>query len=91
MMISPNSFVEGLKDADYKTLIKERNRLVRDLKDFEKYDMDSDRTGPGWMILPSPETIYQMNLEYMAALCTFMQEKYNNEYVWGGEAPEEDE
>lgn len=33
------------------------------------------------MMDPSPEIIYQCNLEYLAKLCTLTSEKYNMEFV----------
>lgn len=35
------------------------------------------------MIHPSPEVVYQCNLEYLGKLCELIAEKYNQEYVWG--------
>ena len=83
MMTSPESFIEQLKDADYFELIRQRDKLVRDIKRFEKKEMAGDRTGKEWKITPGPDVKYQTNLEYLSALCSLMQEKYNREYVWG--------
>ncbi len=86
MMISPQSYVFKFRDADYKTLIDARTRLIEDLIRFEQNEMDSDRSGNAWMKSPSPEVIYQVKLEYLAALCRFMQQKYNKDYVRGDKA-----
>ena len=83
MMISPEMFKENLKDKSYMELIRERNRLIRYIRKFEKDEMAGDRSDPGWRICPSQDVQYQMHLEYLAALCGMMKEKYNDEYVWG--------
>lgn len=83
MMLSPGNFIHEYKDADYPELMKVRDRLVKDILEFEKKEMAGDRSGEEWEYCPSPEVVYQMNLEYLSALCKLMQEKYNTEYVWG--------
>lgn len=90
MMISPDYYIEQLKDADYLQLIEERNGLVEAIKDFEEKELAGDRSGDEWMIMPSPEVVYQMNLEYLGRLCEFMKEKYNQEYVWENKRLKED-
>ena len=83
MMICPEGYVKELEDAPYPELIRERNRLIRYIREFEKKEKAGDRSDPGWGICPSPEVRYQMNLEYLAALCRLMQERYNREFVGG--------
>ncbi|MBQ7525816.1 MAG: hypothetical protein IJT09_05215 [Abditibacteriota bacterium] len=84
MMIGPETYVELLKDAEYSELIKERDELIQSIKDFEEKEAVGDRSGDEWCIVsPSPIVKYQMHLKYLSALCAFMSEKYNNEYVWG--------
>ena len=82
-MLSPCNFIHEYKDADYPELMKIRDRLVKDILEFERKEMAGDRSGEEWQICPSPEVRYQMHLEYLAALCKLMQERYNTEYVWG--------
>ena len=79
MMISPSWFVRELKDADYVELIKARDRLIREIRRFEKKEAAGDRTGEERGIDPSPDVIYQMNLDYLSELCKFMSEKYNRD------------
>ncbi|MCR4722258.1 MAG: hypothetical protein K5629_00550 [Eubacteriales bacterium] len=79
MMISPKTYVEELKDTDFKTLIEERNQLMEAIEEFEEVAMSGERTGEGWTIMPSPDVIYKMNLQYLAELCILMCEKYNND------------
>ena len=90
MMISPNHYVETLKDKTYPELIRERDRLIRFMRKFEKDEMAGDRSDPAWRICPGPDVQYQMHLDYLAALCGMMREKYNEEYVWGGRTLKED-
>ncbi len=79
MMISPEGFIEMNKDKNYKELIKVRDELISDIRSFEA---DPDQNG---FIDPSPEVVYQMNLQYLGKLCELIAEKYNQEYVWGTE------
>ena len=77
-MISPESFIEfECKDKSYKELLKTRDSLIREVRAFEK-----GKTSSEIMMDPSPEVIYQMNLEYLGELCKLISEKYNTEVVW---------
>ena len=78
MMISPNCFVDKLKDKTYKELLKERDKLIRQIRAFEKDKVPEIE----YSICPSPEVVYQMNLQYLGELCNLIAEKYNKEYVW---------
>lgn len=83
MMISPEAYASMFENADYLKLMKERDRLIAALRKFEKKERAGDRSGDEWMIMPSPAVIYQMNLEYLAAICQLMHQKYNSDYVFG--------
>ncbi len=83
MMISPASYVREFENADYLTLIKERDTLLRYIRRFEKKERAGDRSGDEWNICPDPEVVYQMYLEYLSELCALMQRRYNEEYVFG--------
>ena len=82
MMIDPKGFVETLKEEPYERLIKERDRLIRSIRRFEKEEREGCSEGE-IVMCPSPDVIYQMELQYLSKLCVFMYEKYNTEYVWG--------
>ena len=86
MMISPVTFVEELKDADYKTLIEERDQLIEYIVGFEKNEKAGDRSGDEWNYCPSPDVVYQVYLGYLAELCKMMKEIYCEEYVWGNKS-----
>lgn len=45
MMISPKVYVNDYKTMDYHELIKERDRLIRSIRSFEKKECAGDRTG----------------------------------------------
>ena len=83
MMISPERYQESLKDKSYMDLIRERDRLIRFIRKFEKDEMAGDRSDPAWNCFPLPNVQYQVFLEYLAVLCPVMQEKYNQDYIWG--------
>lgn len=83
MMISPDGYIEELKEADYNTLIEERDQLIEAIVEFENKEKAGDRSGEEWMIMPSPEVQYQVHLECLAELCKLMHEKYNEDYVCG--------
>lgn len=83
MMISPRGYIEHFKDADYNTLIKERDELIAYIVEYEKKEKAGDRSGDEWMINPSPDVCYQVYLEYLAEMCKLMHQKYNEDCVWG--------
>lgn len=82
MMICPESYLEEVKDKSYEELIEERDELIRSIQTFEKQEMTGKRSEEK-IVSPSPEVVYQWNLEYLTKLCAFMRDKYNEEYVWG--------
>lgn len=90
MMISPGTFAEKWEKLSYLELIKERDRLIRFLRHFEKKELAGDRSDPEWKYHPSPDVQYQVYFEYLAVLCGIMKEKYNTEYVWGGRTLKQD-
>lgn len=83
MMISPDWFVEELKDKSYKELLSIRDKLIRQIRSFEKHTYDPKLD----TICPSPDVVYQCNLQYLSKLCDLIAEKYNSEIVWGNNKP----
>ena len=83
MMISPDTFIVGYKDKPYLELMKERDSLMESVRWFEQAEIAGDRSDPAWRYCPSPDVQYQVNLEYLSALCQLMQERYNRDYVFG--------
>ena len=90
MMISPECYLDQFKDASYLDLIRERDGLIRFIRKYEKNEMAGDRSSPEWKYCPGPDVRYQMYLDYLAALCGMMREKYNEEYVWGERSLKQD-
>ena len=84
MMISPDWYVEDKKDKKYKELLVERDKLLKEIKDFENNNIPEK----DYMIDPSPEVIYQCNLQYLSKLCDLIYKKYNQELVWNEEKEE---
>ena len=78
MMISPNCYIDELKDKSYKELLKERKELLKAIYSFEKEEIEQGEI----IYSPSPEVVYQMNLEYLGELCKLISKKYNEEYIW---------
>lgn len=90
MMISPSSYIDRFKEAEYLDLIKERNHLMKFIIDYEEKDIAGDRSGEEWCIHPQPDVQYQLYLEYLGELCALMSERYNQDYVWGDRTLRED-
>ena len=84
MMIAPSIYKDGLETKSYPDLMKERDRLIAFMHQFEAEEIKGDRSNPAWQCRPSPDVQYQVYLEYLADLCQVMHERYNHEYVWGG-------
>ena len=79
MMISPDWFIEEHKEKSYAELLPVRDELIKGIKDFESRSYDPEDN----MMNPSPEVIYQCNLQYLSKLCDLIADKYNHEIVWG--------
>ena len=90
MMISPGAYIGSLEGRSYPELIKERKELIRFINRFEKNEMASDRSDPGWEFRPSPEVKYQVYLEYLSQICDLMRTKYNEKYIFGNRTLKED-
>ena len=87
MMISPESYMEFLEDKSYEGLIRERDALIKEIREFEK---NKDRWGEECMEHPYPEVRYQCNLQYLARLCELIAKTYNCVYVQGEVKEKED-
>lgn len=78
MMISPESYLEEMKALDYEELIKERDRLIHEIRHFEKH---KDDVSVEPLQHPFPNVVYQVSLEYLSKLCEYMAERYNAEFI----------
>lgn len=82
MMIGPKGYIMMHEKDSFPQLIKERNKLVAELKRLEKLVFDDkERLDDAWKFKPGPDVHYQVTLEYLAELCLFIEEKYNKEIV----------
>ena len=77
-MMPAEVYIEELQDKTYKELIEIRDNLLIEIKDFEEHIDEIMAQEP--YIFPSPDTIYQYNLEFLALLFNLLKEKFNNEY-----------
>lgn len=90
MMIGVEMYLELLKDAPYQDLIKERDKLIRFIRKFEKEgnQLVDEKEGyfPNEFSHPCPEVKYQMYLLYLSALCIYMRDTYSHNFVFGNES-----
>ena len=76
MMISPEQFERMNESKSYSELLSIRNDLLNEIFQFERKKETSD-----YILCPSPEVIYQCNLEYLGKICCLLAQKYNCEFV----------
>lgn len=80
MMISPEGYIEPMKQYSYEQLIKERDQLIREIHKFEKNrDKEKKRKklrSEVVIIDPSPEVVYQCNNQYLIKITELIQEKF---------------
>ena len=71
-MDSPQNYVERLANKSYDELLIERDRLIKEICEFE------NGTGENYnsVVKPSPDTIYQCHLQYLSELCKLILSKY---------------
>ena len=78
-MMAPQSYVDDLEGESYEKIIKERDKLIREIRHFEKHREEIMNSEEAY-ICPSPDVVYQMNLEYLGALCMLISKKFNEEF-----------
>lgn len=72
-MINPKGYEEMLEDKTYCNLLKVRDSLIIKIRKFEK---DKKRLDDKGRVHPSPESSYQMNLQYLGKICEKIAEVY---------------
>lgn len=77
MMIGPKTYIKSFEDKSYEELLKEKTKLNKQIEKFENNKDDLSEV----IISPSPEVVYQCNLEYMAELCNLIAEKYRKRKI----------
>ncbi len=75
MMVSSENFIADLKNKSYKELLEIRDDLNRELVNFENTNIPQSE----YQISPSPDVVYQCNLEYLSRLCLLIAEKFRSE------------
>lgn len=78
-MISPQGYVDELENESYEELIKERDKLIREIRYFEKHREEIMNNDENY-ICPSPDVVYQWNLDVLGSLCVLISDKFNEKY-----------
>lgn len=71
MMADPSIIRKAYENATLKEIIKERDRLIREILRYGKGKIPENQ----YCMDPSPEVIYMMNNSYLAELCHLINEK----------------
>lgn len=67
------------EDAPLKEIIKERDKIIRQIRRYEKGKIPEE----DYCIDPSPEVVYYCNNLYLAELCYLINEKNKEDADWG--------
>ena len=74
MMFSPETFINMIEDKSYENLVKERDKLIREIHEFET----GTNADPLIMMKPSPDVIYQCNNLYLIEITKLLNETFRN-------------
>jgi len=72
MMVSPETYISLLQDKNYEELIKERDSLIDEIKEYEKTLDDSIDMGMN----PSREVVYKCNHLYLSKICELLYGRF---------------
>ena len=75
MMIDPKIYSESIRNESLTELKKERNRLIKEIKEYENA-MDDDNIV--MISNPDPETICLNNHLYLAEVCKLIGERLSD-------------
>ena len=75
MMIDPKIYSESIRNESLTELKKERNRLIKEIKEYENA-MDDDNIV--MISNPDPETICLNNHLYLAEVCRLIGERLSD-------------
>mgnify|MGYP006992151390 CR=1 FL=1 len=75
MMIDPKTYSESISNESLSELKKERNRLIKEIKEYENA-MDDDNIV--MISNPDPETICLNNHLYLAEVCKLIGERLSD-------------
>ena len=82
MMISPESYINQHKETSYAELLNIRDKLIIKVRNYET---NKNNVFDEAIVHPSPEVVYQCNLQYLAKLFELIAQKYSEEFVWNKE------
>lgn len=74
-MIDPKTYSESIRNESLLELKKERNRLIKEIREYENA-MDDDNIFMSGN--PDPETIYLNNHLYLAEVCRLIGERLSH-------------
>ena len=74
-MLDPKSVKESLRHANLTEIIKERDRIIREIRKYEKGKIPEEE----FFRDPSPDVVYYCNLSYLSEICDLIQEKIQEE------------
>lgn len=75
MMIDPKTYSESIRNESLLELKKERNRLIKEIREYENA-MDDDNIFMNGN--PDPETIYLNNHLYLAEVCRLIGKRLSH-------------
>ena len=80
MMIDPVNFRKALENEPLDKIIKERDKLIREIRRYEKGKIPEE----DYCMDPCPEVVYRMNHMYLAELCYLIVEKdkEKDDFYW---------
>ena len=81
MMISPDTYIEKRKNKSYKELIIERDKLLKDIYNYEN-SINNKTINIDNMVITEPDLYvrYQRNFLYLSKLLILIKDKYKEEY-----------
>ena len=74
-MIDPETFKESLRHESLTEIIKERDKIIREIRKYEKGKIPEE----DFCMDPSPDVVYYCNLSYLSEICDLIQEKMYEE------------
>lgn len=81
MMISIDTYIDERKNKSYKELIIERDKLLKDIYNYENSINNKTINIDNMVITETdPYALYQCNLLYLSKLLILIKDKYKEEY-----------
>ena len=74
-MIDPETFKESLRHESLTEIIKERDKIIREIRKYEKGKIPEEE----FYRDPGPDVVYYCNLSYLSEICDLIQEKMYEE------------